>query len=100
MRTSDRRSDVCWSDRLLTDYHDAGYADRYLSFFPDVERRVTEKSLEGGDLLVREVALTLARLVSYKDEYEVARLHSDPKFWERLHAQFAGDFKEIGRAHV
>jgi indolepyruvate ferredoxin oxidoreductase len=79
--------------RLLTDYQDTKYADRYLAFVREVERRVGEKHLDGGELLVREVALTLARLMSYKDEYEVARLHSDPKFWERLRTQFSGDFK-------
>ena len=79
--------------RLLTAYQDERYAERYVSFVRDVERRVGEKQLDGGDLLVREVALTLARLMAYKDEYEVARLHSDPKFWERLRTQFSGDFK-------
>jgi len=79
--------------QLLIAYQDAAYADRYLSFVRSVEQRVKEKGLEGGDLLVREVALTLARLMSYKDEYEVARLHTDPKNIERLKAQFSGDFK-------
>jgi indolepyruvate ferredoxin oxidoreductase len=31
--------------------------------------------------------------MAYKDEYEVARLHSDPAFHAKLAAQFEGDFK-------
>ncbi|MDT4848599.1 hypothetical protein FQZ97_826930 [compost metagenome] len=31
--------------------------------------------------------------MAYKDEYEVARLHSDPAFHARLASQFEGDFK-------
>ena len=42
---------------------------------------------------MREVALTLARLMAYKDEYEVARLYTDPKFMQRMREQFSGDFK-------
>jgi indolepyruvate ferredoxin oxidoreductase len=79
--------------RLLTDYQDGAYAQDYLSFVRGIEARVGATGLKGGDLFVREVALTLSRLMAYKDEYEVARLHSDPKFWERLRQQFSGDFK-------
>ena len=42
---------------------------------------------------MRQVALTLGRLMAYKDEYEVARLYTDPKFMQRLREQFAGDFE-------
>jgi indolepyruvate ferredoxin oxidoreductase len=31
--------------------------------------------------------------MAYKDEYEVARLYTDPKFMQRLRDQFDGDFK-------
>ena len=31
--------------------------------------------------------------MAYKDEYEVARLHSDPAFLARINSQFEGDFK-------
>ncbi len=32
------------------------------------------------------------RLLSYKDEYEIARLHSEPAFLDRLRQQFEGDW--------
>jgi len=79
--------------KLLTEYQNERYADRYVTFVREIERRVAAKLQNGGDALVREVALTLARLMAYKDEYEVARLHSDPGFWQRLRTQFSGDFK-------
>jgi indolepyruvate ferredoxin oxidoreductase len=31
--------------------------------------------------------------MAYKDEYEVARLHADPAFLERVKSQFTGDWK-------
>jgi indolepyruvate ferredoxin oxidoreductase len=39
------------------------------------------------------VARYLFKLMAYKDEYEVARLHTDPAFHQKLAAQFEGDFK-------
>jgi indolepyruvate ferredoxin oxidoreductase len=79
--------------RLLTAYQDARYADRYRSFVNDVRTRIAAQQLKGGESFVREVALTLARLMAYKDEYEVARLYTDPKFMQRIREQFSGDFK-------
>lgn len=79
--------------KLLTEYQNAGYARLYEDFVRSIERRVQQKNLARGAVFVREVAVTLARLMAYKDEYEVARLHSDSKFWERLRTQFSGDFK-------
>ncbi|TNF04548.1 MAG: indolepyruvate ferredoxin oxidoreductase family protein [Sphingomonadales bacterium] len=78
---------------LLTAYQNAAYANDYLEFVHNAQAVVTSRKIEGGELLVREVAITLARLMAYKDEYEVARLHTDPKFVERLRYQFDGDFK-------
>jgi indolepyruvate ferredoxin oxidoreductase len=39
------------------------------------------------------VAKQLFKLMAYKDEYEVARLHTDKQFLERVKSQFEGDFK-------
>jgi len=79
--------------RLLAEYQNERYAEDYLSFVRSINERIAASKLQGADLFVREVALTLSRLMAYKDEYEVARLHSDPKFWDRLRQQFSGDFK-------
>jgi indolepyruvate ferredoxin oxidoreductase len=76
--------------RLLTDYQDAQYAESYVSFVKDIRRRVA--AVPGSEAFVRQVALTLARLMAYKDEYEVARLYTDPKFMQRIREQFAGDY--------
>jgi indolepyruvate ferredoxin oxidoreductase len=39
------------------------------------------------------VAISYAKLLAYKDEYEVARLFSDGRFEKQLRDQFDGDFK-------
>jgi hypothetical protein len=39
------------------------------------------------------VAKSLFKLMSYKDEYEVARLYTDGRFLERLREQFEGDLQ-------
>lgn len=78
--------------QLLTVYQDKSYADHYRSFVDEIEQRVSHLKLSGGETFVREVALTLARLMAYKDEYEVARMYTDPNFMARIKAQFAGDF--------
>jgi len=77
--------------RLLTAYQNASYAARYRSFVDDLRARIAARSLRGGEAFVREVALTLARLMAYKDEYEVARLYSDTSFVERVKSSFDGD---------
>jgi indolepyruvate ferredoxin oxidoreductase len=75
---------------FLTAYQDAGYARRYAAF---VERvRAVEAPLK-STRLTEAVARYLFKLMAYKDEYEVARLHADPAFHARLAAQFDGDIK-------
>ncbi|MBX3606084.1 MAG: indolepyruvate ferredoxin oxidoreductase family protein [Piscinibacter sp.] len=75
---------------FLTGYQDAAYAAQYRSF---VERvRAAEEKL-GGTKLTEAVARYLFKLMAYKDEYEVARLHTDRRFLDKVAAQFEGDFK-------
>ena len=79
--------------RLLAAYQNEDYARCYAGFVDDVRARVAALQLKGAELFVREVALTLARLMAYKDEYEVARLYTDSKFLQHMQDQFAGDYK-------
>ncbi|HYF57964.1 MAG TPA: indolepyruvate ferredoxin oxidoreductase family protein [Burkholderiaceae bacterium] len=74
----------------LTAWQDARWARRYAAA---VERvRVAERAAvpDGDDALARAAARNLAKLMSYKDEYEVARLYADPSFVESLRAEFDG----------
>ena len=43
--------------------------------------------------LSRAVARYYFKLLAYKDEYEVARLYSEPAFRQALEAQFEGDYR-------
>jgi indolepyruvate ferredoxin oxidoreductase len=78
---------------FLTQYQNAAYAARYRAFVEQV--RSAEEALGPADTLPlsEAVARYLFKLMSYKDEYEVARLHSDAGFAAKLQAQFEGDFK-------
>ena len=71
----------------LTRYQNARLAARYQATVDMVRQRVP------GDEILRAVARNYAKLLAYKDEYEVARLFTDPAFATALNAQFAGDFR-------
>ena len=75
---------------FLTAYQNAAYADKYKAFVDQV--RAAEAPL-GKTLLAESVARYLFKLMAYKDEYEVARLHAETGFQDRVAAMFEGDFK-------
>ena len=78
---------------FLTGYQDAAYAQRYQAF---VERvRAAETPLGRGTALSEAVARYLFKLMAIKDEYEVARLHTDPAFTRKIESMFEGDFKLV-----
>jgi indolepyruvate ferredoxin oxidoreductase len=77
---------------LLSAYQNAAYADRYKAFV--VKVAAAEARIPGQDgSLSRAVARILAKLMAYKDEYEVARLFVGDDFKQELSAAFDGDFK-------
>jgi indolepyruvate ferredoxin oxidoreductase len=76
----------------LTAYQNAAYAQRYLDRVAKV--RAAEAPL-GSEAVTRAVAVSLYKLMAYKDEYEVARLYSDGRFAAYRDETFKG-----GRAKV
>jgi indolepyruvate ferredoxin oxidoreductase len=76
----------------LTAYQNAAYAARYRALAERVA--AAERALAPDSrVLATAVARGYFKLLAYKDEYEVARLHTDPAFRAQLEAQFAGDFR-------
>ncbi len=71
---------------LLTAYQNAAYATEYKAF-------VNRVAAKGNKPLTEAVAKYLYKLMAYKDEYEVARLHADTSFLDKIAAQFEGDYK-------
>ncbi|MFM0309076.1 indolepyruvate ferredoxin oxidoreductase family protein [Paraburkholderia sp. RL17-383-BIF-A] len=75
----------------LSRYQNPRYAARYVEA---VQRlRAKETAVMGGakPRLTPVVARNLAKLMTYKDEYEVARLYADPAYMDKLRAQFEGE---------
>lgn len=76
--------------QFLAGYQDEAYAQSYRDFVEKV--RIAEAPL-GKSSLSEAVARSLFKLMAYKDEYEVARLHTQTGFRERIAEQFEGDFR-------
>jgi indolepyruvate ferredoxin oxidoreductase len=74
----------------LIAYQDAAYARSYGDFV----RSVLLRELPGRTDMTEAVAAGLHKLMAYKDEYEVARLHLDPVERARILAEF-GDGSRI-----
>ncbi|AHG63318.1 indolepyruvate ferredoxin oxidoreductase family protein [Advenella mimigardefordensis] len=77
-------------EQHLTNYQNSRYAQRFTQAVARI--RETEKAGGfGGHTLTEAVARNLAKLMSYKDEYEVARLYTEPAYFDQLRAQFEGE---------
>ncbi|UUP18397.1 indolepyruvate ferredoxin oxidoreductase family protein [Nitratireductor thuwali] len=77
-------------EAFLTDYQDAAYGQRYRQLVDRVRAADT-----GSKAVGEAVARALFKLMAYKDEYEVARLHVETGFQERLAEVFDGDFRVV-----
>jgi indolepyruvate ferredoxin oxidoreductase len=76
---------------FLTAYQNSAYAGRYAAFVDRV-RRTEDERLPDSRVLTTAVAKSLFKLMAYKDEYEVARLHMETGFLDRLKQEFEGNF--------
>ncbi len=76
--------------QYLTAYQNAAYAARYRSWIDKVKAIEAERA-PGKCGFADAVARYLFKLMAYKDEYEVARLYSDPSFLNQVKSEFDGD---------
>ena len=81
----DRRAD------FLTNYQNDAWAQKYRARIDRVQQAEARVMGEPG-ALTEAAAKGLFKLMSYKDEYEVARLHTDTGFIEGLANRFEDDY--------
>jgi indolepyruvate ferredoxin oxidoreductase len=79
--------------KLLAAYQNEAYAAGYRAFLDEIAGTLKARGIDEAEPFLTEVARGLGKLMAYKDEYEVARLYSDPAFMAALRDQFAGDPK-------
>jgi indolepyruvate ferredoxin oxidoreductase len=82
----------------LAAYQDEAYARRYAEGVRRVHVAEQERT-PGHSELAEAVARQLFKLMAYKDEYEVARLHLDAAEQVKLHAEFGADAKIAFNLH-
>ncbi|MES2770678.1 MAG: indolepyruvate ferredoxin oxidoreductase family protein [Pseudomonadota bacterium] len=76
----------------LRAYQNEAYAERYRRLVEQVRAAEHEASAQ-STALTEAVARYYFKLLAIKDEYEVARLYTDPAFMQRLNESFEGDFR-------
>ena len=79
--------------KFLADYQDERYAARYRALVDRVLQ--VEKSKVNASKLAEAVARYYAKLLAYKDEYEVARLYTDGDFRRKIEGMFEGDYRMV-----
>jgi len=75
----------------LTQYQNAALGRRYAALVERVRTKVDACRVD--PLIARAVAINYAKLLVYKDEYEVARQLTSPGFRRQLEEQFEGGYK-------
>lgn len=74
----------------LENYQNAALANKYQRVVKQFQTKVVDSGLDSS--MVQTFAHNYARVLSYKDEYEVSRLYSLPSFQEQLTNQFDGEY--------
>jgi indolepyruvate ferredoxin oxidoreductase len=77
---------------MLVDYQGPRLARRYRALVERVAARERERA-PGREGLALAVARYYAKLLAYKDEYEVARLYTNGEFRRQLEAEFEGGYR-------
>jgi indolepyruvate ferredoxin oxidoreductase len=78
---------------LLAAYQDERYASAYRDMIAEIEGLVAARGVAGAQPFLISAAEQLARLMAYKDEYEVARLNTRPEFAASIRQAFDGNLR-------
>ena len=78
--------------KRLIDYQNQRYAQKYNRLVTKIVEQEKTKT-PGLSGIAENVAKYLFKLMAYKDEYEVARLHSNGSLQAAIEAQFEGDYE-------
>jgi indolepyruvate ferredoxin oxidoreductase len=81
-------------EKFLAGYQNESYARKYRALV-ELVRGVEKEKAGGSSKLAEAVARYYAKLLAYKDEYEVARLHSDGAMRRKVEGMFEGDYKVV-----
>lgn len=76
---------------FLLDYQNQTLADRYTALVEKIQ--VAAQEIDANDELADAVARAYFKLLSYKDEFEVARLHTQTGFLEKVKRDFGDKAK-------
>jgi indolepyruvate ferredoxin oxidoreductase len=79
--------------KFLAEYQNAAYAQKYRQLVDRV--RKVESERVGGTKLTEAVGRYYAKLLAYKDEYEVARLYANGEFRKKIEGMFEGDYRVV-----
>jgi len=79
--------------KFLTGYQNAALSQKYFSFVDQVRKVELQKNK--STTLTEAVARYYAKLLAYKDEYEVARLHAESAFRNKIEGLFEGDYRVV-----
>ena len=82
----------------LIAFQDVAYAERYAGFVKLVAA-AEARAVPGRTALAEAVAHHLHKLMAYKDEYEVARLHLDPAIHAAIQEEFGEGAKVTWKLH-
>jgi len=77
---------------FLVNYQNHVYADRYLNMVNKI-RVFEDQHAPGKTMLTQAVAKYYFKLLAVKDEYEVARLHTQSGFLDAIEKNFEGPYK-------
>ena len=82
-----------YKDRFdyLIEYQNEKYAQEYKKLVDYAKS--CEQKIANGKSFSKAVATNYFKLMSYKDEYEVARLYSNNEFVKKIKQSFEGNFK-------